>query len=728
MRISKVFPFSRPRAPRVPRLPRVARQVMLGASVGLTAVVGCANILGIEDVTERKGNGGSTATSTSSASGAGGHGGMSGSSTGAAGMSTTSSTGATTSSTGSSTSTTTSTTSTTSSTGGTGGTAPVCDPATRWPVVVADPIVPPSKMMGLDLNGADDAGITIQEAIAVNCVGVDAGGVSPGGGGMSWGAQSSASLYYDIASGRWEQMYLTAGYTGSLTWQSADAKHTYVMQIGAPLTKDGVTFVIDWFPNAAMGTTQATLDAEITELYNGLVATFAPGTPPAVNCRTEKSCGVFPNAGGGNSTFTVRPGIRMGYQFSNPAMGQASTPNLIYEFAPVTWNDFTQAAEWASFDTTKVDPNAKGFVGVESNGQYLYLVPNAPGSLVTRYDTSQPGAFSSAGPAWETFDTTTLDANAKGYSGGSYDFRYVYFAPGQNGLALQYDSAAPLGIASSWATFDTTTLTPPASSFAGAIYSANYGPLLYVPGASGVAAMFLTGNVFSTNPPASPSWQSFDLTTIDARLTHFHGGVTAGQYYYLAPHGAGSTYPGIVARWDGSTYDITNPTSWTTFDLNTVDPVFNGLLAFDDAVYDGARYVYFVPAATGSPFGNDVMQYDTTLPFNATSSWQFINLTAFAGGSGTFTTGGWDGRFVYFSGPSSTIVRYDSTAPFTTQSSWNWFDVSAGGVDPSANVAFQGSAFDGRYMYFVPDTYSTLLRLDAKFPPGAINPNFASFY
>jgi hypothetical protein len=33
------------------------------------------------------------------------------------------------------------------------------------------------------------------------------------------------------------------------------------------------------------------------------------------------------------------------------------------------------------------------------------------------------------------------------------------------------------------------------------------------------------------------------------------------------------------------------------------------------------------------------------------------------------------------------------------------------------NLAFNGITGDGRHLYFVPDTFSTVARFDAKFPP-----------
>ena len=220
MRSAKVFPFSR---------------AILAGGVTLTVMAGCATLLGIEDVTERPGAGGSGGGTSPSSS----------------------STGSPSSS----------------------STGPVCDPTTRWPIMSAATIVPPSQWAGLHLQGPDDAGITIDEATAINCAGADAGSGYPSGGGVTWGDAGQVTFYYDLTTGRQEETNVGPGYEGSVTWHSADS-HTYVAQIGKQITKDGEPFTIDWQPNADAGITQATLDAELTELYNGLVLTFGNGESP----------------------------------------------------------------------------------------------------------------------------------------------------------------------------------------------------------------------------------------------------------------------------------------------------------------------------------------------------------------------------------------------------------------------------------------------------------------
>ncbi len=578
-------------------------------------------------------------------------------------------------------------------TGGSGGAGSVdagspCDPA----VIVSRPIVPPWHMMGLDLVGADGGLLTLDEAVAHNCAGVDAGGRWPGGAGIAWGDAGQAAFRYDILSGRFEQAILSEGYSGKLTWHSADLVHTYVAAIGSPILKDGAPFPVDWADTAQV-------DIELTELYNGMVATFATGIPQSLNCAVDGGCLVYDD-GIDPATFGVRP-LHFNFVFGDAGDGGPGQSTLtgVYNFAPVSWNDFTQTSLWSAFDTTQVDPHAEGFRGAEYDGRYLYLVPNAAGALVTRYDTEASLSFTDPS-SWATFDTTTVDPGAAGFSGGCFDNQYVYFAPGSSGLVTFYDSTQTFQLPSAWSTFDTTTLTPPASRFAGAVFNELTMESVFIPAADGVVA-----TVGELDPT---SWSSFDLTTIDPRLQQFRGGAVLSQYVYPAPHGPGP-YPGLAIQYGSN----------ETFDLSTLDPAMAGLFAYAGAVTDTYRYVYYVPASNGTGSG-DVVRYDATLPFTTASAWSFYPLSP-----ADFTTGAWDGRYVYLSGSSSTVVRYDSTVSFTDPAAWTTFDTSAVAPGP---LAFFGSLDDRRYLYLVPDTFSTLLRYDASFPPTTVEVWQASAY
>jgi len=72
-----------------------------------------------------------------------------------------------------------------------------------------------------------------------------------------------------------------------------------------------------------------------------------------------------------------------------------------------------------------------------------------------RYDTQ--AAFTTLS-SWSAFDTATVSPAARGFFGGAFDGRYVYFVPhwdgGADGLVTRYDTQAPFVAGSSWSMFD----------------------------------------------------------------------------------------------------------------------------------------------------------------------------------------------------------------------------------------------------------------------------------
>src|SRR5580700_10957647 len=68
-----------------------------------------------------------------------------------------------------------------------------------------------------------------------------------------------------------------------------------------------------------------------------------------------------------------------------------------------------------------------------------------------------------------------------------------------------------------------------------------------------------------------------------------------------------------------------------------------------------------------------VGRYDTTVPFDAGSSWSAFDVTSLSATASGFFGGAYDGRYVYVvpaertltaSSPQGNVVRYDTQAPF----------------------------------------------------------------
>jgi hypothetical protein len=593
---------------------------------------------------------------------------------------------------------------------------PKCSPATAWPTMFGSPITPPFQLAGLDLRGTDDAGITESEVVAAACSVTDAGDVPPGMHSVSWGDAGEAVLTYDTASGRYDELTLSAGYTGALDFYGPDGGAHYHAAIGQPITKDGARYELDWYGTPDGG---RSIEAELTELYNAMIATYAAGTPASADCVQSGHCVENNDVIG---VWVFGPSYPFEFYMSfDDALYNPNVPSLFIAPTPFqVFNDFSNQSEWSSFDTTLVAPNLVSFSGVEYDGNLgLYLLPSGATTPVAKYDIGDDDFTSK--DSWQDFYVTQLTPEPQGFSGGAWDpaDKLLYLA-GTTGVAVLYNASSAFTVPAAWSSFDTKTLTPAPTGFAGAtVVSFIDIDAVFAPSQGGVAAMFCysCANWSSSGFTQASNWKTFDLTTIDSRLSKFHGAlwveVGAGSpFVYLIP--ADDT---LLVRWD-QTKPFASASSWETFDLELVtgDNLSN---AYSTGVYDG-RYLYLSPATQSVP--SSVVRYDTTLPFAAATSWEVGKVTL-----DEVTSTAWDGRYVYFSGLTSTIARYDSTMDFANDvSAWSHVDVSKFNANA---IAFAGTATDGRYLYFVPDAYSTVMRFDAKFPPAgpALGPQFAAW-
>jgi hypothetical protein len=325
---------------------------------------------------------------------------------------------------------------------------------------------------------------------------------------------------------------------------------------------------------------------------------------------------------------------------------------------------FTSNASWSTFDATTVNPRAKGFYGAAFDGRYLYLVPHKDSitgdfdGVVVRYDTH---AIFGDGASWSTFDTTTVDPNARGFIGATFDGRYVYLVPSSFTIATRYDTQASFTNAASWSTFDAASVGSDASvsSGAGGYYGAAFdGRYVYLAPSGTVVTRYDTTAAFADGA----SWSTFDTYYLFAGSTGFAGAAFDGRYLYLVPlSNFEGFFDGVVTRYD-TTGSFTDMTAWSTFDTMKVDARARG---FDDAAFDG-RYVYFVPVINGD-YDGVVTRYDTTAAFENIASWSTFDTTTMNGDAKGFSSAVFDGQYVYFvpyiGGSDSIVTRFDARTP-----------------------------------------------------------------
>ena len=294
---------------------------------------------------------------------------------------------------------------------------------------------------------------------------------------------------------------------------------------------------------------------------------------------------------------------------------------------------------------------------------------------------------------------TTNSLNTKGYVGAVFDGRYVYFVPeidntfANHGRVLRYDSHGTFSSSGNWNAFDTTSLLGGAS-FNGAVFDGRY--IYFIPNFDGKTMRYDTQADFNS----LASYTVFDAGSIGSNTKGYFGGVFDGRYVYFVPYTNAIDFHARVLRYDTQA-SFTATGSWATFNAGAVNSLSNA--GYNGGTFDG-RYVYFAPY--GLPYNGNVLQYDTQAGFTAGGSWNAYDASGTSGLVAKGYTGAvFDGRYVYFipnsngTGRHGVVLRYDSQGGFSTSSSWVAFDVSAIGTNTKG---YNGGVFDGRFLYLVP--------------------------
>ena len=322
--------------------------------------------------------------------------------------------------------------------------------------------------------------------------------------------------------------------------------------------------------------------------------------------------------------------------------------------------------------------------------------------------------------AWKTFDPEDFGVGTRlrGYWGGAFDGRYIYFAPDHNGLrlhgkVLRYDTrGGGFENLAAWTWFNPGAQgvgTNPVG-FRGAIFDGRYVYFIPSHSASSEVLRYDTQGVFNE----TASWAAFDLAAhnIGNIVGGYIGGTFDGRYVYFAPFWVGTYDYGEVLRYD-TQGDFNATASWITFDPGAhgvgVDPD-----GYHGAAFDG-RYVYFAPFHNGTGWHGEMLRYDTHVAFTSAAAWKTYDPGAAGVGQTPdgYTGVTFDGRYMYYTPFLSAsvehhgeVMRYDTTQPFAQATSWEAFDAGEHGVgyDPDGYV---GGVFDGRYVYFAPDFNGT---------------------
>ncbi|MFA6716174.1 MAG: LamG domain-containing protein [Victivallaceae bacterium] len=307
-----------------------------------------------------------------------------------------------------------------------------------------------------------------------------------------------------------------------------------------------------------------------------------------------------------------------------------------------THSGFHDPAGWQAYDADGTDGlSTKGFYGGVFDGRYVYFTPRNDGkeyhTRVLRYDTQ--GDFKSCG-SWQAY-ATGLGTT---YQGAGFDGRYVYFAPGtanktgQSGTMLRYDTKAAFKDIKSYETCDIKKFFPgkTVKDFDGVAFAGKY--VYFVPLKFNTVVRYNTEENFND----ADAWQAFDAAGLG--MKYCVGSTFDGQYLYFVPYDNNA-----VVRYDINR-DFENAASWESFDVGKISD--NKAFGYDGAFFDG-KFIYFIPFFYTDKnkkmnFHGQIIRCDTTKPFGAASSWETKDISNVAGLKTVgYNAGIFDGRYFY---------------------------------------------------------------------------------
>ncbi len=206
------------------------------------------------------------------------------------------------------------------------------------------------------------------------------------------------------------------------------------------------------------------------------------------------------------------------------------------------------------------------------------------------------------------------------------------------------------------------------------------------------------------------SYTAYDVEQVTGlRTVNYYGTAFDGRHLFFSPQDEGHQYHSRMLRYD-TCKPFKDAASWEAFDLGMIH-------SHQGIAFDG-RYIYFPPGYEGSAdyaaikedkHSGQVVRYDTHSDFKERQSWQTFDSKTLAPRVANFDGGAFDGRHIYFVPLSNgCVLRYDTRADFAEPRSWQYFDIDhfkKGGW-------YVGAVFDGRFLYFIAYAHGTIVRYD----------------
>jgi hypothetical protein len=310
-----------------------------------------------------------------------------------------------------------------------------------------------------------------------------------------------------------------------------------------------------------------------------------------------------------------------------------------------TTADIGTAGSYTIFDLSTINSSYKGYPAMTFDGRYIYLCPGyntGYHGLLIRYDTR--ASFTAAG-SYAVYDLTAISANYKGYYSIMFDGTYVYLCPTSNGtthgLFLRYDTRLSFTSSGSYGVFDISSINGDYRGFIDLTFDGRY--VYLCPYNNGSAHGYFIRYDTTATFNATGSYSVFDMGTINAAYKGYRGLCFDGKYIYIAPYHNGS-YHGNFIRYD-TTQPFTTAGSYSAIDLSGISATYKGFIGM---CFDG-KYIYLIPYYNGTAYHGNIIRYDIFKTFTLSTSYTILDLA----GTNVLDVGyygaSFDGKYIYIS-------------------------------------------------------------------------------
>ncbi|QEP44743.1 hypothetical protein D5085_17330 [Ectothiorhodospiraceae bacterium BW-2] len=360
-------------------------------------------------------------------------------------------------------------------------------------------------------------------------------------------------------------------------------------------------------------------------------------------------------------------------------------------------------------DISQLNPTAKGFSGAVYDGQrYLYFIPMMSGHFygqVARYDTQRELSLPSS---WAFFDTAAVNSASCGFVDGFFDGRYLYMVPyhnqqGHHGELCRYDTTVPFESRDGWHWIDLESLHAGAKGYISGAFAA--GRLYLSPYQQswsrhhGLFASYDTRADFS-----GAGWHFFDAEANGwPEARGYHSAVVVGEQIVFVPYvREGRDYHGLVMVYDPNRGEFESAASWRSVDISRFNRRGRG---FVGGAFDG-RYLYLSPYFDGEGRYGQIARYDTHLPLESGSSWDFFDTATLQPDSRGFFGALYHEGDCYFiphclaeGRYHGQISRYHCSLAFDDPAAWHFCDTA---TLHSGSRGYIGGAIVGDALYMAP--------------------------